>query len=281
MLSRMHAENPSRDHDEILTPPAPLDWRTESPLVLERSAFMRSILTSLLRDAGAADVMAAPNQEMALQAMHDFPPSVLIMDWPAEDESAGDRIRFIRRIRETERAPYRDVPIILVTHPRTRREVEIARDVGATEFLVTPLAPTVLRQRLQSLEEKPRNFVDASRYRGPCRRRRPRREDGPAYKRVADVSQGLTTPIQAARAAALSLAQETVLSGDKLAIRVGRSLQHFIATIEDYTASDAEVVDMHRAALAKLVRMAEMGNPLREPVVKGLEEVVELRTQKR
>ena len=123
--------------------------------------------------------------------------------------------------------------------------------------------------------------MDASRYRGPCRRRRPRREDGPAYKRDADVSQGLTTPIGAARAAALSLAQETVLSGDKLAIRVGRSLQHFIATIDDYTPSDAEVVDMHRAALAQLVRMAEMGNPLREPVVKGLEEVVELRTQKR
>ena len=31
---------------------------------------------------------------------------------------------------------------------------------------------------------------------------------------------------------------------------------------------------MHRAALAQLVRMVEDGNPLREPVVTGLEQVV-------
>ena len=143
----MHAESSSPEEDDFLTPPPPLDWRRESPLVLERSAFMRSLLTSLLREAGAAEVMAAPNQETALRAMHDFPPSVLIMDWPADEDSAEDRMKFIRRIRETERAPYRDVPIILVTHPRTRREVEIARDVGATEFLVTPTSRAISTSR--------------------------------------------------------------------------------------------------------------------------------------
>lgn len=281
MIARMHANALEILPEEKGFDPVPVDWRRESPLVLERSTFMRAILTSLLRDAGAMDVMVASNADMAMHAMHEYPPSLLITDWPLEGEPADDRMKFIRRIRETERAPYRDVPIILVTHPRSRREVEAARDVGATEFLVTPLAPITLRQRLDSLQDEPRRFVEASRYNGPCRRRRARREDGPAFKRTADVSQGLTSPIQAARAAALSLAQETVLSGDPLAIRVGRSLQRFIASIEDYTPSDAEVADMHRAALAQLARMAEMGNPLRDPVVNGLEEVVDLRIRKR
>ncbi len=37
---------------------------------------------------------------------------------------------------------------------------------------------------------------------------------------------------------------------------------------------------MHRAALAQLTRMAEDGNPLREPVVTGLEQVVDKRMQR-
>ena len=64
------------------------------------------------------------------------------------------------------------------------------------------------------------------------------------------------------------------MTGDRLAIRVGRSLQRFLTTVSDYTPVEAEVVAMHRAALAQLVRMVEDGNPLREPVVTGLEQVV-------
>jgi hypothetical protein len=35
---------------------------------------------------------------------------------------------------------------------------------------------------------------------------------------------------------------------------------------------------MHRAAIAQLARLADEGNPLREPVVTGLEQVVARRT---
>lgn len=37
---------------------------------------------------------------------------------------------------------------------------------------------------------------------------------------------------------------------------------------------------MHRAAISQLSRMAEDGNPLREPVVTGLEQVVEKRMRR-
>ena len=261
--------------------PLPVDWRNVPPLVLERSLFMRSLLTGLLREAGAQDTMVTACADSTLRALHEFTPSLLICDWPDEAEPAEDRMRLIKRIRETQRAPYRDIPIIMVTRARSRQEVEKARDVGATEFLITPLAPITLKQRLDSLQQTPRNFVDSSRYSGPCRRRRPRREEGPAFKRTADVDEGLTTPMSAARAAALSLVQETQLTGDPLSIRVGRSLKRFIASVRDYTEDEAEVVDMHRAALAQLNRMADQGNPLREPVVTGLEQVVATRLEKR
>lgn len=277
----MLAPEPETPQGSAAYEPLPVDWRNVPPLVLERSPYMRAMLTGFLRDAGARDTLVTACADSTLRALHETVPSLLICDWPDEAEPADDRMRLIKRIRETQRATYRDIPIILVTRPRSRQEVEKARDVGATEFLVTPLAPVTLRQRLDSLERTPRNFVDSSRYSGPCRRRRARREEGPSFKRTADVDDGLTTPISAARAAALALVQETQLSGDPLSIRVGRSLKRFIASVRDYTAIEAEVVDMHRAALAQLNRMADQGNPLREPVVTGLEQVVANRLEKR
>ena len=50
--------------------------------------------------------------------------------------------------------------------------------------------------------------------------------------------------------------------------------------MKDYTASEAEGATMHRSAIAQLSRMAEDGNPLREPVVTGLEQVVEKRMRR-
>lgn len=249
-------------------------WAHDPPLVLERNTFMRNLLANLLRDAGASDVMLASHADTAMHAMHERAPSLILSDWTSFTDPNEDRLRLVRRIRETERAPYRDTPVIFVSPPRGRREIEAARDAGVSEFLVTPIAPLTLQTRIRSLETSPRDFIEAQRFAGPDRRRRPRLKQGPSLKRNADVEAGLTTPIAAARAAAVALAHETQLTGDALSIRVGRSLQRFIASIGDYTPTEAEVVDMHRAALAQLARMAENGNPLREPVVQGLEQVV-------
>lgn len=257
------------------------DGRGEIPLLLESNGFLRNLLVGLLRDAGARDVMVAKHGVTALSHIAARKPSVIIADWHAHAEPEEDRLKLVRKIRENANAPFRDTPIVLISQPRSRREIENARDAGVSEFLVTPIAPVTLYNRLNSLELQPRDFICASRFNGPDRRRRERRVYGPAYKRIADVAAGLTTPMEAARAAAIALLHETQLTGDQLAIRVGRSLQRFITAITDYTPVEAEVVEMHRAALAQLMRMAEDGNPLREPVVAGLQQVVAKRMGRR
>ncbi|OLF81489.1 hypothetical protein AWH62_02120 [Maricaulis sp. W15] len=253
----------------------------ETPLLLESNGFLRNMLLGLLRDAGAGDVMLAKRGDAALMQIAERTPSVIIADWHNHDDPTEDRLKLVRAIRESEHAPYRHTPIVLISQPRSRREVERARDVGVSEFLITPIAPITLQNRLQALDTQPRDFISAARFAGPDRRRRPRKAHGPAHKRTADVEAGLATPMGAARAAAVALAHETQLSGDRMAIRVGRSLQRFITAVTDYTPVEAEVVEMHRAALAQLVRMAEDGNPLREPVVAGLEQVVAKRMGRR
>lgn len=254
---------------------------SEAPLLLESNGFLRNMLIGLLRDAGANEVMLAKRGDTVIEQISERTPSVIIADWHTHDDPNEDRLKLVRAIRETENAAFRATPIVFISPPRSRREIEQARDAGVSEFLITPIAPITLQDRLRSLDARPRPFVDVARFTGPDRRRRPRRAHGPAYKRTADVEAELTTPMAAARAAAVALVNETQLTGDRLAMRVGRSLQRFLTMVSDYTASEAEVVEMHRAALAQLVRMAEDGNPLREPVVTGLEQVVAKRMGRR
>lgn len=259
---------------------APRAMPTGRPLLLQSNQFLRSILVSLLRDAGATDVMIARCAESAASAMEHQVPSMIVSDWNDHEEPSEDRLRLIRRIRESDSADYRRTPVIMISRPRPRREIEQARDAGVTEFIVTPVAPVTLHDRMRALREAPREFVLSPRFNGPDRRRRKHHAAGPSYKRTADVDAGLTTPMAAARAAAVALVNETQLSGDPLAVRVGRSLQRFIAHIDEYSSTEAEVADMHRATLAQLTRMAEDGDPLREPVVAGLEQVVDKRMRR-
>jgi len=251
-----------------------LDRCGNAPMLLESNSFLRNMLLGLLRDAGADHVTVASRGDAALTQIAERTPRVIIADWHTDVAPDEDRLKLVRTIRESDGAPFRDTPIVLISQPRSRREIEHARDVGVSEFLITPIAPVTLQNRLRSLDEQPRSFINASRFNGPDRRRRARRAEGPVHKRMADVEAGLTNPMSAARAAAVALAHETQLTGDHLAIRVGRSLQRFITAVTEYSAAEAEVVEMHRAALAQLLRMAEEGNPLREPVVTGLEQVV-------
>ena len=239
---------------------------------------MRSLTGGLLRDAGFRNVLVVSNVHSARYLMREHNPGLILTDWNRAAEREEDRLRLIRSIREDDRAGYRKAPIVMITAPKSRSEVETARDAGVTEFLVTPISPAILRQRLGSLTERSRQFIEAARFVGPDRRRRPLYEQGPALKRTADVEAGLTTSMAAARAASVALADEMIRTGDALAIRVARSQQRYINGIDAYGEREAEIVDMHRAAIAQLARLADEGNPLREPVVTGLEQVVTRRT---
>ena len=144
------------------------------PLLLQSNPFLRSILISLMREAGSQDVLVARCADSALTVMDQSLPSMIVADWNDQEEASEDRLRLVRRIRESESAIYRRTPIIMVSQPRSRREIEMARDAGVTEFIITPIAPVTLQTRIRSLYDMPREFVASPRFNGPDRRRRKR-----------------------------------------------------------------------------------------------------------
>jgi DNA-binding response OmpR family regulator len=270
----MYSLSPSFDPYSAIPNP-PTELLAEGPsLVLEADNFMRHTLVGLLREAGAKNVMTARTASDAMHILAEQPPSLIIADWSEQADPAEDRIRFIRQIRNSAETPYQATPLILVSAARSGRDIGLARDAGVSEFLVKPLAPATFIQRLKSMNAGARNFVESVRFSGPDRRRNQRNGPKPSFKRTKDVEDGHTTPIRAARASALAIHLETRASADPLAIRVSQSLSRYLTWVEDYTFVDEEVVEMHRAALGQLIRMADDGNPLRIPVVCGLEQVV-------
>jgi len=52
-----------------------------------------------------------------------------------------------------------------------RRHVELARDLGANEFIAVPFTGQTMATRLLAIIDRPRDFVHCPDYFGPCRRR--------------------------------------------------------------------------------------------------------------
>jgi len=81
-------------------------------------------------------------------------------------------IEFTRMVRTDEDSPDRFVPIIMLTCYTEKARVFEARDAGVTEFMAKPVSAQSLYDRIASVIEGPRRFVEVGSYFGPDRRRR-------------------------------------------------------------------------------------------------------------
>jgi len=82
-----------------------------------------------------------------------------------------DGIDFTRMVRTAPDSPNPFVPIIMLTAHSSMERVIQARDSGVNEFLAKPVTAKGLYNRIATVIESPRQFVRASEYFGPDRRR--------------------------------------------------------------------------------------------------------------
>jgi two-component system chemotaxis response regulator CheY len=102
-------------------------------------------------------------------------------------------IDFTRAVRELPDKSDCVVPIIMVTGYTERHRVEQARDAGINEILAKPVTPAALFQRIEEIVLRPRAFVRAPNYSGPCRRRRENPDYVGPWRRKADADRGRET----------------------------------------------------------------------------------------
>jgi two-component system, chemotaxis family, chemotaxis protein CheY len=140
-----------------------------SILVVDQSSFMRHILNEMLTGFGVGNVYAVESGEKALRKFEEVDIDIVICDSMTEPV---DGFELTRTIRNNPDLPNRYLPIIFVTGHADMYSVLRARDAGATEFLVKPVAPAVLYERIVYVIEHQRPFIQAGTYFGPDRRRK-------------------------------------------------------------------------------------------------------------
>ena len=140
-----------------------------SILIVEDTAPMRKLVTSVLETLGVGRILTAAEGEEGFEIFCAENPDIVIADWHMVPMSG---IELVHKIRREKISPNKMVPIIMMTGYSALPRVAQARDTGTTEFLVKPFSANDLARRIAYVINKPRDFIETSDYFGPDRRRR-------------------------------------------------------------------------------------------------------------
>lgn len=147
-------------------------------LVVEDNGFIKGLIVSSLNTLGVGNVKTASDGGEAielLRLMKNDPGKagmmhvdIVLTNWQMEPIEGLQLLRWIRRSKES---PDRFMPVIMITGSADKEKVAEARDMGVTEFLAKPFSAAAICQRLYSVIEHPRPFLQSKAYFGPDRRR--------------------------------------------------------------------------------------------------------------
>ena len=144
------------------------DFSELKVLLVDDNYFMVQLLTHMMHAMGVRQIATAHDGESAFDIFEDYAPGLIVSDWDMKPVNGEQLVRMLRD-RDLSPDPY--VPVIMLSGFSEVSRVMAARDFGVTEFLVKPISAKRLYQRLVNVVERPRPFVDATQYFGPCRRR--------------------------------------------------------------------------------------------------------------
>lgn len=268
-------------------------------LVVDDQPFQRRLTTETLRAMRGVDVEHVDSADHCVASLVFFQPDVVITAW---EMAEGDGVAMTKRIRAGECGDvYRRVPIILISERGRPSDIERARSAGVDEFVRRPFSTDTLLRRVREAQNRRRDFVESTRYIGPCRRRR--REglyDGPLRRlfdggdKQADapevqIRKGLArmycerigallhgvTPGKAEdmRELCLAAGQLSALASDmqdKLLMSAASSLFNYLKGVGADAALNAEVVQAHLDSIVQLAELPNYQVDLRQTVTQQL-----------
>ncbi|MES1990744.1 MAG: response regulator [Pseudomonadota bacterium] len=138
-------------------------------LVVEDSETMRTLLTALLSAMGIGEIICATNGDEGVAAFAAHAPDLIITDGMMQPMTGYAMTRAIRAMHEHNGS---DVPVVMLSGHGDPDIVEWARDEGVNDYIVKPVTPQLLYERVLAAIEKPLHIVESGIYRGPSPRRR-------------------------------------------------------------------------------------------------------------
>lgn len=143
-------------------------------LIVDDSAEMRRLLVALLNAMGIGEVVCAQNGDAGLRLFAERAPDIVITDGSMQPMDGYEMTRAIRAMRASDGAPGHgaDVPVLMLSGHMGSDIVERARDEGVTDYIVKPVTPELLYERLLEAISKPVHVVETPTWRGPSPTRR-------------------------------------------------------------------------------------------------------------
>lgn len=133
-------------------------------LVVDDSAYMRTIVRTILSSFGARKIYEAEDGADGLAKLNAYGPDIAIIDWEMPVLNGPEMIQFVRN---PDSCRHAFVPIILLTAHTERHRIIEARKFGVHEILRKPVSPNALFQRIASIILQPRPFIRTATYFGP------------------------------------------------------------------------------------------------------------------
>jgi DNA-binding response OmpR family regulator len=138
-----------------------------SIMLIEQSQHGLEILAQMFLGFGARNCHRCTTIEGAKAVVRRATLDLIVADPHLQD---GDGHDFVQWLRKSGLDPNRTAPVILISANSSRSAVERARDAGANYFLVKPVTPRVLIDRILHVQSDKREFVVSDTYAGPDRR---------------------------------------------------------------------------------------------------------------
>ncbi len=221
---------------------AEFDPAALNTLVVDDNLYQRAITADILRAIGVGRVFQAGNGAEAWDIIQTSNPDCIFTDFLTEPL---DGLELTRRIRQSDEAPNRAVPIFMLTARGSRAEVDAARLAGAHAFLRKPISVTALHVRLRAVVVNPAPFIMTATYTGPCRRRKGdpfymgpmRRLNDKIEEAVVSEDEDVRIELAKARIAHLEAMSMKLAPGDANSVRrvfaAARDLKEVSEQIED------------------------------------------------
>ena len=157
----MAASNSPRTKD------LPFSVETLKVFVVDDNAQMREIISRVLRSFGIKNIRHFADGQSLINVLPFDLADIIFCDLLMEPM---DGLSVLKAIRFHTNQIIARVPIVILTGERDIKSVVSARDLGATEYLLKPISPSILWKRVLSLLVQPRDFVITENYRGPMPR---------------------------------------------------------------------------------------------------------------
>ncbi len=147
----------------------PIDLSRVSVLLLDDNRNFISIMRQVLRSFGIRDVHEATDAVAAFEILKTASIDIAFVDFKMP---GFDGFEFARLVRAPYDSPNKFLPLILVTADGRTSTVNGAINAGFEEFLIKPIRPKDVYNRLVHLLSHPHKYVWTKTFFGPDRRRR-------------------------------------------------------------------------------------------------------------